>query len=202
MKPPRIALDRFPDVVIHAGESAVKRHSQYAAGKAGDIDAARDLVSVFVNGTCIGRLSELLGGRLVELVPVHALESEGVNEIPAALGSELSRRLGLPVNQSVLQANSVGHTGASGFARLAHQAQFVGQISPGACYLLVDDFVGQGGTLANLIGFISSQGGQVLGATVLTGKPYSAMLAQDDALIQKLRDKHGRELEDWWSQNF
>jgi hypoxanthine-guanine phosphoribosyltransferase len=96
----------------------------------------------------------------------------------------------------------VGHTGASGFARLAHQARFVGRISPGQSYLLVDDFVGQGGTLANLIGYIGSQGGQVLGATVLTGKPYSAILAPDGPLIQALRDKHGRELEDWWNESF
>lgn len=202
MKPPRIALFGFPDVAIHAGESAVKAHAHYAAGKAGDIEAAKTLAAAFVSDSCIERLGELIGGRPTELVPVHALEAEGVNEIPAALGSELSRRLGLPINQSVLQANSVGHTGASGFARLAHQARFVGSISPGQSYLLVDDFVGQGGTLANLIGFISSQGGQVVGATVLTGKPYSAMLAPDGGLIQALREKHGGELEDWWGQNF
>src|SRR5437016_3297845 len=32
-----------------------------------------------------------------------------------------------------------------------------------------------------LLGFIRSQGGEVLGATVLTGKPYSAKLAPNDA---------------------
>jgi hypothetical protein len=31
--------------------------------------------------------------------------------------------------------------------------------------------MGQGGTLANLIGFIASHGGHVVAATVLTGKP-------------------------------
>jgi adenine/guanine phosphoribosyltransferase-like PRPP-binding protein len=44
----------------------------------------------------------------------------------------------------------------------------------------VDDFVGQGGTLANLIGFIKSLGGHVVGATALTGKPYSAKLAPEE----------------------
>jgi hypothetical protein len=53
-----------------------------------------------------------------------------------------------------------------GFARLAHQARFVGQIFLGQSYLLVDHFVGQGGTLANLIGYIGSQGGLVLGRRV------------------------------------
>jgi hypothetical protein len=36
----------------------------------------------------------------------------------------------------------------------------------------------------------------------LTGKPYSATLAPDDALICALRDKHGRDLEDWWREKF
>lgn len=38
----------------------------------------------------------------------------------------------------------------------------------GCSYLLVDDFIGQGGTLANLIGYVESVGGHAVGATVLT----------------------------------
>lgn len=98
--------------------------------------------------------------------------------------------------------NSVGHTGAGGFKRLANQALFSGTITPGQRYFVVDDFVGQGGTLANLIGFIQTEGGQALGGTVLTGKPYSAKLAPDDAQIQALRAKHGPDLEKWWQQSF
>jgi hypothetical protein len=58
------------------------------------------------------------------------------------------------VNNSIVQLNSVGHTGADGFRRLANQALFSGTVAPGLCYFVVDDFVGQGGTLANLICFI------------------------------------------------
>ena len=101
-----------------------------------------------------------------------------------------------------MQSNSVGHTGASGFKRLANQAQFFGTVIPGRNYVLVDDFVGQGGTLANLIGFIDFNGGQVLGATVLMGKPYSAKLAPDELLLQALRHKHGHKFEEWWRERF
>jgi hypothetical protein len=96
----------------------------------------------------------------------------------------------------------VGHTKADGFHRLAHQALFFGAVSAGQHYFVVDDFVGQGGTLANLIGFIHSRGGNVLGATVLTGKPYSVKLAPDAASIRTPRNKHGQELEQWWRQHF
>jgi hypothetical protein len=75
-------------------------------------------------------------------------------------------------------------------------------VEHGCSYLLVDDFIGQGGTLANLIGYVESAGGHAVGATVLTGKPYSAKLAPDDELIRALRDKHGRHFENWWRKRF
>jgi hypothetical protein len=56
--------------------------------------------------------------------------------------------------------------------------------------------------LANLIGYVECAGGHAVGATVLTGKPYSAKLAPDDELIRALRDKHGRDFEDWWREKF
>lgn len=66
----------------------------------------------------------------------------------------------------------------------------------------MDDFVGQGGTLANLKGYIESKGGRVLGAITLTGQPYSARLTPDRQLIEALRTKHGKILEDWWQERF
>ena len=119
-----------------------------------------------------------------------------------ALAEELSRRLGLAVHDAIVQLDSVGHTGADGFTRRANQTLFDGPVQGGQAYYLVDDFVGQGGTLVNLAGFIRGQGGEILGATVLTGKPYSAELAPDEAQILPLSAKHGAQLEEWWRQSF
>jgi hypothetical protein len=198
MRPSRVSLFDFPDVVLHAEELEVKRHPHYRAAKAGDITAAGVLVADLANQGGVERLQTMIGDRAVELVPIHALESTGVNEIPAALARLLSGQLDLPVNNSIVQMNSVGHTGAGGFHRLANQALFEGLVTQGANYVVVDDFVGQGGTLANVIGLLRSSGGNVIGATVLTGKPHSAKLAPDDEILQALRHKHGRELEGWW----
>ena len=156
MRPTRVPLRAFPDIVLHADELAVKRHPQYAAAKAGDADAAETLVENLTNRGCLTEVSSLLQGRDVRLLPVHALESEGVNEIPAALARLLSEWLGLSITGSVVQSNTVGHTGASGFQRLANQALFAGELERGRSYLLVDDFIGQGGTFANLIGYVES----------------------------------------------
>lgn len=71
-----------------------------------------------------------------------------------------------------------------------------------ADHLLIDDVVGQGGRLANLRGYIESKGRRVLGVVTLTGKPYSARLAPDRQLIESLRAKHGKLLEDWWQEQF
>ena len=62
-------------------------------------------------------------------------------------------------------------------------------------YVLVDDFVGMGGTLANLRGYIESNGGRVLGAVALTGKPYSAKLTLEEKTLEELRQTHGQDLD-------
>ncbi len=76
------------------------------------------------------------------------------------------------------------------------------KVAQGRDYMLVDDFVGMGGTLANLRGYIEANGGRVLAAVTLTGKPYSARLALDATQLQELRDKHGKQLESWWKEVF
>jgi hypothetical protein len=109
--------------------------------------------------------------------------------------------LGLPTANGVLQINLVTHTGADGYHRLARPALFDGEVNAGE-YLLVDDFIGQGGTLANLKGFLESRGGKVIGATTLTGKAYSARLRLEPETLRTLREKHGNELEEWWLATF
>lgn len=73
---------------------------------------------------------------------------------------------------------------------------------PSKNYLLVDDFIGQGGTLTNLRGWILHCGGKVVGATVLTGKAYSAKLAVERIQIDELKTIHGEDLEQWWQTRF
>jgi hypothetical protein len=144
----------------------------------------------------------LAGSRRPTLVSAQAYERDGVNAIPEIMADELSKILGWPVDPGVLQVNVVSHTGADGFSRLARQAEFAGAIQPGADFVLVDDFVGMGGTLANLKGHIESQGGRVLAAGCLTGKPHSAKPKPTPERLQELRARHGHDLESWWIERF
>ena len=86
--------------------------------------------------------------------------------------------------------------------RLARQAAFAGEFDAAREYLLVDDFVGQGGTLANLRGWIETRGARVVGAVGLTGKSYSARLNPTQEQLNALRQKHGTTLEGWWREQF
>ena len=202
-RPPRTPWQSgFPSVVIHAPESGVKNHLDYWAAKRGDADAALRLVQATMSVNAVDALRSLIESRRPTLVSAHALEREGVNAIPEALADELARLLDLPVDSSVVQTNVVSHTGADGFSRLARQAAFTGEIVAGTDYVMVDDFVGQGGTLANLKGIIEATGGSVIAATALTGKPHSAALAPTAEQIALLRAKHGKELEIWWNERF
>ncbi len=202
VKPPRVPWGEFPDVVLHAEERAVKKHPLYAEAKSGNADAAIDLVAGTLSERALSALARLFGTNAPILVSAHAFEAEGVNAIPEALADELGRRLGWRVETEIVQLNAVGHTGADGFHRLANQAAFGGFVAAGKSHVLVDDFIGQGGTLANLRGYIETCGGNVLGATVLTGKPYSAKLKLETGELATLRAKHGQQLESWWVDHF
>jgi hypothetical protein len=113
-----------------------------------------------------------------------------------------AEHLGWQADSRIVQTNIVGHTGADGFSRPARQAEFDGPVISGRYYILVDDFVGQGGTLANLRSHIIRCGGHVPGATVLTGKPYSARPALTGETLNDLRSKHGKKIENRWFQRF
>ena len=204
--PPRVPWEAFADAVLLAGESHTKQHPEYPSAKTrGDAAAAANLVSNLVDEAGIAAVRALIaevsesGG--IVLICANAYE-QGFNAIPASLAELLSERLSVPFDTTVAQANVVRHTGADGYGRLARQAAFEGTVEKEREYVMVDDFVGQGGTLANLRGWIEKQGGKVVGAVALTGKPYSAKLNPSLEQLHELRQKHGSDFEKWWKAHF
>lgn len=197
----RTAWGDFPDVVIHAEESLVKKHPRYAAAKTGDVYAAEEMVAETVTSNSLDQISVITNHSRPHLLAIHALETEAANTIPRVMAKTLSNLLGLPLAENIVQINRVSHTGSDGYHRLAFPALFAGIVNQQE-YFLVDDFIGQGGTLANLKGFIESCGAKVLGATTLTGKAYSAKLTLTEETLEALRRKHGSELEQWWHSTF
>ncbi|MBI4205244.1 MAG: phosphoribosyltransferase [Betaproteobacteria bacterium] len=204
---PRTPWGDFPDALIHQTSiPTVQRHPKYRAAKDGDIASAVQLVDDTLNPVLVDRIVAELRGRSAILVPVFAEEAYGVNRIPMvmaeALEAHLQGRASINVTADIVQANRAGHTGASGWTRIAHPTLFDGPIEKGSAYVIVDDFIGQGGTIANLKGYIESHGGEVILATTLTGQAYSAKLVSVETTLAALRAKHGKELEDWWRSTF
>ena len=189
------------DVEIVADTSIVQRHPAYSAAKQGDLNAALQLVGDVINDEQIRQIIEKYGEANPLLTGVQAIEGASVNVIPQAMVAWLAKQAGFEMENSLVQINRVGHTKSSGWHRLAHQAQFDGDVQPGRAYLLVDDFIGQGGTFANLRALIEERGGRVIGAMALTGKAYSSKLALTNETLSALRVKYGN-FESWWREQF
>lgn len=191
----------FPDAVLGHRQGVAQAHPDYSAAKAGDDRAAlrlaRDLVTDEYVESIRGALPE---GARPTIVPVLAVEAAGNNRIPAMVAAVLGEKLGLPVSTGIVQARKVGRGGNDGFHRLANPPTFTGPVTPGD-YLILDDTLTQGGTLAQLKTHIEDNGGRVMLASALTGKGYSAKIALSDESLAQLRERYGS-IEPWWRDTF
>ncbi len=191
----------FTHVDIVDDPSIIQSHFAYSIAKQGDLNAAMQLVHDTMPSELIKRFFEKYQQQQPLLAGVQAIEGVSVNCIPQAMIAWIAKHTGFKPEDSLVQINRVSHTKASGWHRLAYPALFDGIIQPEKTYVLIDDFIGQGGTLANLRGLIEAHGGKVIGALALTGKAYSSILALTDNTLQALRAKHG-DLEPWWRSQF
>ncbi len=193
----------FPDVVVHAALGLRDAHPGYRAAKAGDADAAIRLAEDLISEPGLEQLRHLIGPRHPIVVPVAAIEAAGFNAIPDAMAHVIGRLIGLAIEtHSVVQANRVNHTRAGAALRLVTPPRFVGDVVADADYLIVDDHVGLGGTLANLRGMIESRGARVVAMSTLTESRDSRAIALRHGTVRALRDKHGPGLELLWRECF
>jgi hypoxanthine-guanine phosphoribosyltransferase len=191
----------FPDILICANEPVATRHPLYPEAKIGDPKAADGLIEDVLSVLSPDTFADMLQSGKPRLLAVHAVEAAGMNAIPHVFARRLAQQFGLQLETGIVQINRVTHTKADGYHRLAHPAVFDGTARP-TDYVLVDDFVGQGGTFANLRGHVEAQGGQVTGAISLAGKDRSAQLRPGQGTLQRLREKHGIQFEEWWISTF
>lgn len=193
----------FPDVFIHTAVKIRDAHPSYALAKAGDAEAAFNLANDLLDDGVTDDLRDLIDDREVTLLPVVADETTGFNAIPDAMAQLLSHKLGVPAEAGeIVQTNKVGHTRAPAFQRLVTPAVFDGIISVGGLYILVDDHVGLGGTLANLKGYLETNGARVIGITTLTESREARKISLRPETLDMLWAKHGQALDDLWQAEF
>ena len=193
----------FPDVIVHSALALRDAHPAYEAAKAGDAEAAFELAFDLLNEAAVDHLHEAVAGADVLLLPVVAEEALGFNAIPDAMAQILAVELSLPaIAGEIVQTNKVGHTRARAFQRLVTPALFDGHVEPGGNYVLVDDHVGLGGTLASLRGHIERNGGHVVAMTTLTESRDGRAISLRTNTLNMLWEKHGEALDQLWESQF
>nr|WP_298166485.1 LPD38 domain-containing protein [uncultured Pseudomonas sp.] len=193
--------EAFPDTVLAHPLSFLNNHPDYPAAKAGDDAAALRLARDAVTPEFVEQARALIPeGSKPRIVPVLAREGAGDNRIPLMVAKVLAKRLGLQVDTKPIQAEKVGRTQANALERIANQPTFAGEVATGD-FLIIDDTLTQGGTLAQLKTHIEDNGGRVLAALALTGKNYSRKLAIDPSTLAEVRGKYG-DIEPWWRDTF
>jgi hypoxanthine-guanine phosphoribosyltransferase len=75
-------------------------------------------------------------------------------------------------------------------------------VQVGANYVLVDDHVGLGGTLANLRGYAEARGGTVIAITTLTESRDARVTSLKPETRNVLWGHHGQALDDLWKSQF
>lgn len=198
----RTAWGDFPPVVRN-GLSALSREAEYIAAKEGDPEAALALVTRLMSDEMVAQVRELIGDDPdARIVPIQAEESSGRNKIPLAVAEVLAFHLNLQVEYDICQVTRVHRTGASADHRLAFCPKFQGNVEPGRSYVIVDDTMTMGGTLAELRGYITSQGGKVAGAAVMAAREGAVSLPVTEKMLKAIDTKHGEKLNEYWKKEF
>ena len=184
----------FPSVILHTNVITMKSHVDYTAAKAGDIRAAKRVVETLAKPDKLRNIVHQHPDAV--FLPVLAMEASGKNMLPLALARKLSKATGLGVETDIIQINKTFHTNSSGAHRLASIARFDGQAAQPTSYVLVDDVVTSGGTLAAMRQHVEESGGRVVAITALAAAAYANVVAITAGTLQRLYAKFpGAELD-------
>lgn len=192
----------FPPVIRNGDLKELEKEPEYQAAKQGDKVAALALADRLVRAETVEAIRSLVGDKPAKIVPVLAKEAAGNNKIPLATAEVIGDRLGLEVEYNIVQAEKVGRTNKGADHRLAINPTFDGDVEPGRPYILIDDTLSMGGTIASLRGYIKNRGGQVLGAAVMTAHPGAVDLAVKPKMLADIERKHGQEMNAYWQEEF
>jgi orotate phosphoribosyltransferase len=175
----------------HLG-SVLKAHPNYEAAKSGDAIAALRLVSDLLPDKMLRAARRRWPGAVFLFGTAYT--DWGINHLPAALAWRLSQVSGGEV--AFLTQRSRGQrTGTSAARRMLCRPLFQGNIEANRRYVLVDDVVVLGGTLAEMANVVRQQGGNIAGIAVLVNASRANHLHSVKSQVNLLRLKYGNEVE-------
>lgn len=199
----RTPWNDFPPIRVLYPSGTLKKADEdlYLMAKGGDVEAAFKLLfqkvlreqDIYQIGSDFFEYNPIL-------VPVLAEEHLGKNRIPAVFAEILSGYLGFEVSNDIVQTVKANHTNANAYERIVRQPMFDGYVEPNRNYVILDDTVSMGGTLAALRGYIESKGGKVILGIALTGYPNLNIVPLEKTL-NYVKTKHPQ-LVEWWPNEF
>lgn len=192
----RFSVSRLPRAIIGDTLGALANHADYAAAKSGDTAAAMRLAADVVTPDLLAKLQDVQADAVLG---VMVDEEGGTNAIPTAAAAHMAKGLGLDVGEGVYKSAGAKRTTLLGLDRVFSRPTFEGQVPAGTRYILVDDTLTQGGTIAALAEHLHNQGAEVAAVVALTGKNYSSLLAPTDNTLAQVRAKLG-DAEDQFQQ--
>jgi hypothetical protein len=119
-----------PVLASYRDVEAMKANPHYEAAKAGDAEAARQLVEQTVRPETLAQARGRFGPDVL-YVPVHAEEAAGRNKIPLAVAHYYAAATGAEVEDRIIQTVRAHHTGARPMERLIARPGFAGPVQPG-----------------------------------------------------------------------
>ena len=176
-------------VLLHTNIGTLKGHPHYKKAKSGDAKLAYLLLVDLIKPEKLFTLKE---NPTAIIIPVRAIEQDGVNAIPLAMANIMSEISGNKIDLDIYQSNKPKHTGKSKLARMTSPPEFLGKIQKGLKYFLVDDVVTSGSTLNNLKNYIENNGGIVVGTAAIAVGRGGGKIGITDLEVKKINAKFGK----------
>jgi hypothetical protein len=177
---------------IFDSDSYLKQHSDYRKAKAGNFRSALNLISdlawLEMNQNKTRFATDCI------FVSPFARESTGDNAIPQVMAEVFALVCGATADRGLVQVTNVYHTGADPMERLALRPEFEGPVVSGANYVLLDDVVSLGGTLAELAHYVQFNGGVVSDIAVIVNAGRNKSLSPDHKTLRILNERFGNEI--------
>lgn len=172
--------DTFPNVFVNCswasnkpGVNCLVKHPLYQAAKGErDVGAALDILDDLASERTILSLREVANAHGVKpkIIAPSAQPGDSNNALAIGYAQWLGHELDWPVEIEVFQIKAFSRDRLGQWVRIAHNCAFRGEIDKETPYVIVDDVMTLGGTLADLRSFILHKGGSVIAMSAIASK--------------------------------
>jgi hypothetical protein len=182
----------FPDVFVNvpwksgdAKAASLSSHALYQPAKGQrDVDAAISLIDDLVTKQCLMNLFDFVDGKAgkPKIVAPSCQPGDSNNALAISYAQWLGHECDWEVETEIFQDKTIARDKSRVWTRIANRCSFRGEIDKAAAYVIVDDVITTGGTLADLRSFIHRKGGTVIAMSAIAsrdGRPQRIRLGDD-----------------------